>query len=139
MFIKLSKIEKSDAKYSQKGFYYPTLKFHFNFHLALEWLRGYKIDKYGFKNEVQNNKEERLSWYGVADNEQQIYEYYEDLKDSKRKFVISISPVCKRYDGGWRWHKWGRYIGTQKRTAEYLRDEEDIDLVYCFHLYEILN
>jgi hypothetical protein len=41
-------------------------------------------------------------------------------------------------DGGWRWHKWGPYIGEQKREGyEYLYDEKTIDEVYTYHLYEV--
>lgn len=38
--------------------------------------------------------------------------------------------------GGWRWHKWGSYIGTYESKHEYLYDE-DIDMIYVYHIYEI--
>lgn len=33
-------------------------------------------------------------------------------------------------EGGWRWHKWGEYIGDHTPTAEYLYDEPEIERVY---------
>lgn len=41
--------------------------------------------------------------------------------------------------GGWRWEKWGPYIGTQRSVADYLHDEPDIDYVYTFHVYKELS
>ena len=38
--------------------------------------------------------------------------------------------------GGWRFRKWGEYIGKHEVTCEYIYDEPDIDFVYCFHIYE---
>lgn len=35
-------------------------------------------------------------------------------------------------DGGWRWHKWGEYIGTHKPQCEYLHDEPEIEEVWVF-------
>jgi hypothetical protein len=36
--------------------------------------------------------------------------------------------------GGWRWHKWGPYIGTHEKQFEYLADEEGIERVFCYHI-----
>jgi len=40
-------------------------------------------------------------------------------------------------DGGWRWHKWGEYIGTQNPQMEYIHDEPEIEKVYVYHIYEL--
>lgn len=46
---------------------------------------------------------------------------------------------CEQYpEGGWRWHKWGPYIGVQNPQCEYLYDEKNIDVVYTYHIYEIV-
>jgi len=78
--------------------------------------------------------------YGVCDNYLQILDIFPILKSSKeRKFLITLTPVRKKNqssDGGWRWHKWGAYIGTKNPQCEYLYDEPDIDLIYCYHIYE---
>lgn len=78
--------------------------------------------------------------YGVCDNYQQILDQCKELVDSPtRQFVITLAEMCKEDqepDGGWRWHKWGPYIGTQEPTTEYLFDEPIIERVFCFHIYE---
>jgi len=81
--------------------------------------------------------------YGVCDNITQLLEKCPELEaDENRQFTVTLTPVWKNAQessGGWRWHKWGDYIGTQDPQHEYLYDEEGIDLVYCFHIYEKEN
>lgn len=78
--------------------------------------------------------------YGVCDNLEQILQTIPEItEDQNRQFIITLTPVLKKLQsdgGGWRWHKWGEYIGTQKPTAEYLYDEPEIEKVYVFHIYE---
>ena len=38
---------------------------------------------------------------------------------------------------GWRWHKWGDYIGTHSPTTEFIYDEKDIDHVYCYFIVKL--
>ena len=60
------------------------------------------------------------------------------MKD--KKFVILLTPVFKEDQPescGWRWYKWGQYIGKYEPKCEYLYDEEGIDYVYCFTILEI--
>lgn len=87
--------------------------------------------------------------YGVADNIEQIKEHYKRwLDDPKLKWVITVTPVFqdksnKGEGGGWRWHKWGPYIGTLNPQHEYLDDEdfgEDFQgYVLCYHIYPVKN
>jgi hypothetical protein len=77
--------------------------------------------------------------YGICDNYQQIITQHPEIHDEERSFVVILTPVRKEAqpsDGGWRWRKWGPYIGEQRQTCEYLYDEPDIDLVYVYHIYE---
>jgi hypothetical protein len=80
---------------------------------------------------------------GVADTVEQILEYYkEQIDDPDTTYVIDATLVKrdlsnKGQGGGWRWHKWGEYIGTQTPTTEYLDDEPEIEQVLVFHLYKI--
>jgi hypothetical protein len=86
--------------------------------------------------------------YGVADNIEQIKERYKEwLDDPDTKWVITITKVYqdKNYKGkggGWRWHKWGEYIGTLEPQCEYLDDEDFGDdwqgYVLCYHIYKVL-
>ena len=80
-----------------------------------------------------------INCYGVCDNYQQILDQCPMLKDSDRQFFITIKSVKKENqdpDGGWRWHKWGPYIGTHEITTEYLYDEPNVEEVFVYHIYE---
>lgn len=78
--------------------------------------------------------------YGVCDSKEQLFEKFPILKTSERRFAVSFVSV-KRADqepeGGWRWHKWGPYIGEQNPQHEYLFDDTHIDLVFTYHVYEV--
>lgn len=76
--------------------------------------------------------------YGVADSVSQIYRKYRKvLKNPDYLFIVDVSKIrkCDQPEhGGWRWHKWGDYIGHKKPQYEYLYDEPNIDFVYIFHI-----
>jgi len=78
--------------------------------------------------------------YGVCDNTQQIFDKCPEIKESSdRQFVITVTLIEKKTqppEGGWRWHKWGPYIGDHTPEYEYLYEEDDIDKVYVYHIYE---
>lgn len=78
--------------------------------------------------------------YGVADNIKQIKDYFKCLEESAQEFIISVTEIRKEEqssEGGWRWHKWGKYIGVQNPQYEYIYDEPEIQKVYCFHVYQV--
>lgn len=86
--------------------------------------------------------EEEFYSYGVCDSYQQLLEKVPLLLTSKRKFFVGLVEIRKDEqpdEGGWRWHKWGVYIGTQDPTCEYIHDEPDIKVVYTYHVYEVLE
>lgn len=77
--------------------------------------------------------------YGVCDSLEQIKEHYPELEDPSRYFVVVLTEVRRDEQsewGGWRWHKWGEYIGNHQITHEYLYYEKDIERVFCYHIYE---
>jgi len=101
--------------------------------------------------------------YGVCDTPEQFFahELGVYIREHKtRKFCVSFTHVAKNIEvineanpddplavvsdgyktpsaGGWRWHKWGPYIGGGKPKCEYLDDETGFDDgVYCYHVYE---
>ena len=89
--------------------------------------------------ELVNKDGDWFGNYGVCDNYQQILDQCPMLKDSDRQFFITIKSVKKENqdpDGGWRWHKWGAYIGTHEITTEYLYDEPIVEEVFVYHIYE---
>ena len=79
--------------------------------------------------------------YGVCDGVQNFLEVFdEELKSIPEKVFVILTPVfkdCQPEHGGWRWHKWGPYIGYQNPRYEYLYDEEDIDIVWLYHIYKV--
>lgn len=81
-----------------------------------------------------------LSEYGVCDNWEQITARWPHLVADPEAYFISMVEIRREHqspDGGWRWHKWGEYIGTQKPEHEYLYDEKHIDVVYTYHIYRL--
>lgn len=89
----------------------------------------------GFIEELTDYKEK--SWhyeYGVVDNATQIIENCKIPEDA----VVLMVPVFKNKDepfSGWRWHKWGAYYGIQNHQCEYLNDEDDVEMIYCFSIH----
>lgn len=85
---------------------------------------------------------EGLDSYGVCDSLENYMEKQGQALDALDKnFLVILTPVYRNPEGkgsreGWRWHKWGPYIGSHEIQHEYLDDEDGIDVVYCFHVYE---
>ena len=84
--------------------------------------------------------------YGVCDNASQALDYFDDLCSKfssymeDRSYVILLTPIFRSLqpkNGGWRWHKWGQYIGVHNPQCEYLYDETGIDYVLCFSIVEV--
>lgn len=76
---------------------------------------------------------------GVSDNVDQVLTM-SNIQLGKRLLVVSFTKVEKSKQpptGGWRWHKWGPYIGKQEITSEYLYHEKEIDMVYVYHVFEV--
>lgn len=89
-------------------------------------------------------KYQRNCWFfGVADNIEQVVDFYNKNKDGvfAGNHVITFFDVYRNKNNpycGWRWHKWGLYIGEKKPVAEYLNDEPEIDHVICFNIYKVV-
>lgn len=78
--------------------------------------------------------------YGVCDYPQQLIEMFPAVESDPRPFVVSMTRISKVHqsdNGGWRWHKWGPYIGTQNPQREYLYDEPEIEEVWVYHIYQL--
>lgn len=79
--------------------------------------------------------------YGVVDSIPQFYKFFaEQLESDPRDFLVTFTPVYRRNQpaqGGWRYHKWGKYYGTQDPQHEYLYHDTHIDVVEVFHIYDI--
>lgn len=79
--------------------------------------------------------------YGVCDYPQQVAEKFPYLIDGPERLVMQVTELVgseQPAQGGWRWHKWGEYIGDQDPQCEYLYDEPEIEKVFVFHIYELV-
>jgi len=81
--------------------------------------------------------------YGVCDSIEQFMERFgAELEASDRSFAVGFTEVVREEQsagGGWRWHKWGPYIGTHDIQCEYLYDESGIERVFTFQLVEVIG
>jgi hypothetical protein len=119
--------------------------------------RGYFNSPLNFDNIVESSLGRRLDYenkypsfdydldsYGVCDSPQQfIDKFNDDLEKDERQFVVGFAHILKNSSnagegGGWRWHKWGQYIGEGDPQCEYLDDEEGFeDGVYVYDIVQI--
>ena len=84
---------------------------------------------------------EDIDCYGVCDNLDQLLSLIPEVINSERQFIITLVKVKKSQQsktGGWRWSKWGPYVGTQDSQCEYLYDEPLVNEVFCYHIMEKL-
>lgn len=80
--------------------------------------------------------------YGVCDSPDQLLAKCPEIEASGRMFVVTVTEVrrdAQDAEGGWRWCKWGPYIGDHEPQREYLADEPVIERVFCYHIYERLT
>lgn len=102
----------------------------------------YEIGHFGssdFLGNYNHYPELSISFCGVCDDYQQILDACSELLESDQQFIITITAIIKANQpkkDGWRWHKWGQYIGALEPTCEYISDEPHIDKVYVYHIYE---
>lgn len=82
---------------------------------------------------------EGIEDYGICDSPKQFAEDCGSLIDADpRPLVVVMTCIAKADEPereGWRWHKWGPYIGRGEPTTEYLYDEPEFDEVYVYHIY----
>lgn len=102
-----------------------------------------KVEDYPQLNQKEEGSPKKSS--GVCDIPEDVLanlNYNKILHDPERRFTIFFTPIirsCQERVGGWRWHKWGPYLGKQEPTMEYLYDEPNIEMVYVFHIVEHLK
>ena len=102
----------------------------------------YEIGHFGssnFMSDYESYPETTVGPYGVCDTVEQLLAACPELEAPGREFVVTVTTIRKANEpssGGWRWHKWGEYIGTQEPQCEYIHDEPNIEEVLVFHIYE---
>lgn len=112
----------TDGNHNFDGFYICA---DYNDHYHIEQLTDYNEDRFDYE-------------YGVVDNATQIIENCEIPENA----VVLMTPVFKQKDepcSGWRWHKWGPYYGVQNHMCEYLNDEDDVEMIYCFSIRTLFS
>ena len=131
----------------ETGFY---LCRHWNFYMLFADRNAWKLYPSDLGRELCSRElcsrelGSNIDAYGVCDSPEQFKRAVGDmLISSPRKFCVSFVRIDrdlsnKGKGGGWRWHKWGEYIGEQTPTTEYLDDEESIETVYTYHIYELV-
>lgn len=80
--------------------------------------------------------------YGMCDNSDQIMHIVgKVLEQDHRKWVVSVHPIFRGHEpehDGFRFDKWGPYVGTRKLTHDYLYDCTDIEYMCTWHIYQII-
>lgn len=125
----------------ETGVYWTDL----NPHMVLKALWGDRLVEFGSLEWKPGDKwSDRYTYeYGVADSPEQLLSVKKIRKafvDSPDQFVLCCTPMRKSEQeerGGWRWHKWGPYVGKQKPQCEYLYDEPKIKEVIVYHFYQL--
>lgn len=82
-----------------------------------------------------------VSNYGVSDSVEQVVRRFKKVVTNPDVEIVFVFTPVKKKDqpesGGWRWHKWGEYIGNHKIKHEYLFDEEGIEEVFVYQVYPV--
>jgi hypothetical protein len=79
----------------------------------------------------------------VCDSVEQAKKHWQAyMDDPEREFMIVVNPVQRNPANagtgvGWRWKKWGPYIGTHEIQHEFLDDEEGIDKVFLASIIQV--
>ena len=146
-------LEEDDPNLDTTGIYLEAL----NARHHIERLTDYKT-----VNPMSNKYLYTVNTYGVADNATQVirhlenslktYFYGNDFDDEfylgkslvkmielypEYNLVLLMTPHMNTKDcswGGWRWHKWGEYLGVHEPQHEYLSYEKGIDYVLSYDL-----
>jgi len=138
---KIEYTPQSDSKWLQEtGIYQSSFPFNFPTEEFIE------LQNLSYDDEYKIFENYYKPTYGVADSIVQIKEFYKDeVEDPNTKYAFALTPVYqdksnKGKGDGWRWHKWGAYIGKLNPQCEYLDDEEfgsDFKYVIVFQIYKI--
>lgn len=123
----------------------PTLRVHRGVYLAYtnydHEIRDLILDDWPPFDAFGYGTENYFNCYGVVDHWTQLP--LKDLDTDSRHLLIYLARHAKSEqpsDGGWRWHKWGPYLGVfQEQVAahEYLHDTPDVVEVFSYRIVEL--
>lgn len=144
------KILEDDTRTDFKGCYWTGLNPENLIEYATNYTfyRRYPSLAYGVSDnasQVLNNLEHALDVYLTKDSThdfftrgKRLYRHLTEHPDAV--YVIRFTPIFNHHNGtsgGWRWHKWGRYLGKHTPKYEYLDEETNIDYVLVWRLYPL--
>lgn len=124
----------SGAEWVARGMYYTGLNFGNTIEMFTKWheTHFFGTDDQSLSEKLADPRND-FNTYGVCDTIEQWREHYGKVYDDHQlPCVVSFTPIVRANQppqDGWRWHKWGRYIGTHEPQCEYLYDEEGIEQV----------
>lgn len=121
----------STCSWLSKGIY---LCRHFNFEMEFRD-QNFDLDYPTFESDPNFN------CYGVCDDSDQLMKALpQEVTEGPKDYVISLHVIHKGLEPekhGWRWHKWGPYIGIHEPQCEYIADEPVIEKVFVYHIYQV--
>lgn len=137
MLVNLKKLRKSRKKNRiGQGMYLANGLVRFDF--------GWYLERYGIPvfekyQPIVNEPSRIIGTFGVCDYPEQVLEQIPELVTSKEKFVVGFTKIKRNEQSpfGWRWKKWGKYIGTQQPKHEYIYDDKHIDEVYFYQILRV--
>ena len=82
--------------------------------------------------------------YGLADTHLQILEYFKESPFIKTDIpycvlMQKVFRIMQPEHNGFRYHKWGPYIGEQELLHEYLADDTHIDKIIIFEFCSLIE
>lgn len=144
------RVLEDDTRTDFKGCYWTNLNPEnlINNATHYELYRRYPSLAYGVSDnatQVLDNLHHALEVYLTKDSTydfftrgKRLYKFLTEHPDAV--YFIRFTPVFNHHNGtigGWRWHKWGTYLGKHTPQREYLDEETNIDYVLLWHLYPL--
>lgn len=148
--IEKRRVLEDDTRTDFKGCYWTNLNPEnlINHATHYELYKRYTHLAYGVSDnatQVLDNLYHALETYLTKDNTydfftrgKRLYKFLTGHPDAV--YFIRFTPVFNHHNGaigGWRWRKWGTYLGKHTPQYEYLDEEENIDYVLLWHLYPL--
>lgn len=135
-----------DVPQSTTNYGYMIVNPNLNYHHNLDYSKVFPYKTREHTYESEKKLEDAMLWiHGVSDNLDRIDEYVKTKIDEygnyyqsdleEIEYVVKVTPILKSHEPkeyGWRWEKWGEYIGTRESKAEYLYDEPEIETIFVF-------
>lgn len=144
------RVLEDDTRTDFKGCYWTNLNPENLIEYATNYTfyRRYPSLAYGVSDnasQVLDNLKHALDVYLTKDSThdfftrgKRLYKYLTERPDAV--YFIRFTPIFNHHNGatgGWRWHKWGTYLGKHTPECEYLDEETNIDYVLIWHLYPL--